>query len=212
MFVANPIRADSFRPSSFVSAFIKTNLTLCPSASHLPNYCFQQTVSHSHRSDRQSGQCSGNSHPVRPLLPLLPADRPTAIPVDSLLLLAVLRQVGRGGSPPSLGLGAVDPLALKVPRDLGDGVAVHPADDGDVLALRHGEVHRGGAEGGLAGELGEREGGHADAEQPPGAVADRLDGAGHVALAEPEAERAQRAVALPSVKREKSASFQSIGN
>ena len=73
-----------------------------------------------------------------------------------------------------------------------------PADDGDVLAARHRQVHRGRAQLGGARELREAERGNPDAQQAPGAVADGLHGAGHVALREPQAEAAEVAVARPT--------------
>ena len=72
-----------------------------------------------------------------------------------------------------------------------------PADDGDVLAARHRQVHRGRAQLGGARELREAERGNPDAEQAPRPVADRLDRARHVALGEPQAQAPQAAVAGP---------------
>ena len=72
-----------------------------------------------------------------------------------------------------------------------------PADDGDVLPARHGQVHGGGAELRRAGELGQAERGDADAEEAPRAVAHRLHRARHVALGQPQPQAPQAAVAGP---------------
>lgn len=80
----------------------------------------------------------------------------------------------------------IDLDTIKEPKDVADGVGRDSTDDGDVLALLHGQVHGRGGQLGGTGKLGQAQGRDPDTGQPLGSVTNGFHLTGHVALGQPK--------------------------